>query len=336
MKISVAFIVYNGSNYMEQQLDSILNQTIKVHEIIVCEDNSTDNTKAILKRYSDQNEGLFKIHHNATNLGSNKNAERAIQMCTGDIVFLSDHDDFWLPNKVETTLAYFNKNPNIKGVFSNGYLMNANSIVDTENFLWDSMSFPFNGIFSEPIFEHIEYDENDELGKLNKLKQYIHTNENCATGAAMAFKRDLPFLDKPFPSIKFLIHDRWISMNLSNDNSLGYIEDKLIHYRLHPKQETGGKKEKMHKYIQMNLDLLNNHMQFKNYVDLKYILNRIEINLHIQYQINKYPHKLYNNDEWISLLENKHKAYLNYALKKYPLLSVLRIIKKLFKPTFSR
>ena len=60
MKISVAFIVYNGENYMEQQLDSILNQTVKVHEIIVCEDNSTDNTKAILKRYSDQNKGLFK------------------------------------------------------------------------------------------------------------------------------------------------------------------------------------------------------------------------------------------------------------------------------------
>jgi glycosyltransferase involved in cell wall biosynthesis len=94
---------------MEQQLDSILNQTVKVHEIIVCEDNSTDNTKAILKSYSDQNEGLFKIHHNATNLGSNKNAEKAIQLCTGDIVFLSDHDDFWLPNKVEDTLSYFKR-----------------------------------------------------------------------------------------------------------------------------------------------------------------------------------------------------------------------------------
>jgi glycosyltransferase involved in cell wall biosynthesis len=312
---------------MEQQLDSILNQTIKVHEIIVCDDSSTDNTKAILKIYSDQNEGLFKIHQNESNLGSNKNAEKAIQLCTGDIVFLSDQDDYWLTNKVEATLAYFNKNPNIKGVFTNGYLMNANSIVDTENFLWDSMSFPFKGLRKNHLNTEIDF---------NKLKEYIHTNENCATGAAMAFKRDLPFLDKPFPSIKFLIHDRWISMNLSNDNSLGYIEDKLIHYRLHPKQEIGGKKEKMHKYIQMNLDLLNNNMQFENYEDLKYILNRIEINLHIQYQINKYPHKLYNNDEWINLLENKHKAYLNYALKKYPLFSVLRIIKKLFKPTFSR
>lgn len=327
MKISVAFIVYNGENYMEQQLDSILNQTVKVHEIIVCEDNSTDNTKAILKHYSDQNKGLFKIHHNSTNLGSNKNAEKAIQLCTGDLVFLSDHDDFWLPNKVETTLAYFEKNPTIKGVFSNGYLMNANAEIDTENYLWNSMSFPFNGLRKNPLNNEIDFE---------KLKEYIHTNENCATGAAMAFKRDIPFLNLPFPSIKFLIHDRWISMNLSNENALGFMEEKLIQYRLHPKQETGGKKVDMQKYIQMNLDLFNNQMYFDNYADLKYILNRIEINLHIQYQIKKYAHKLYDNTNWINLLENKHKAYLNYAFKKYPVLSIMRMIKKLFKPTFSR
>jgi hypothetical protein len=86
----------------------------------------------------------------------------------------------------------------------------------------------------------------------------------------------------------------------------------------------------------MNLDLLNNNMQFENYEDLKYILNRIEINLHIQYQIKKYPHKLYDNKQWIDLLEKQHKAYLKFALSKYPILSVLRIIKKIFKPTFSR
>ena len=327
MKISVAFIVYNGENYMEQQLDSILNQTVKVHEIIVCEDNSTDNTKAILKRYSDQNVGLFKIHHNSSNLGSNKNAEKAIQLCTGDIVILSDHDDFWLPNKVEATLAYFEKNPNISGVFSNGYLMNAQSKIDAENYLWDSMSFPFDGLRKNHLNNEMDFE---------KLKEYIHINENCATGAAMAFKRDIPFLNEPFPSIKFLIHDRWISMNLSNDNALGFMEEKLIQYRLHPKQETGGKKVDIQKYIQMNLDLLNNQMHFDNYADLKYLLNRIEINLHIQYQIKKYDHKLYDNTNWIQLLENKHKAYLNYAFKKYPVLSILRMIKKLFKPTFSR
>ncbi len=320
MKLSVAFIVYNGSNYMEQQLDSILYQTVKVDEIVVCEDNSTDNTKEILEKYNKANPGLFKILHNTQNLGSNKNAEKAIQHCTGDIVFLSDHDDEWLPNKVERTLDYFEQNPKMDGVFSNGYLMNADSEVDTQNALWDSMSFPFEQLKNNPAL----------------LKEYIHTNENCATGAAMAFKRNLAFLDQPFPSIKFLIHDRWISMNLSNDNSLGYIEDKLIKYRLHPKQETGGKKAEMQKYIQMNWDLLINQIHVDNFQDMKYILNRIEINMHVQYQIKKYAQKLYDNADWIKLLEEKHKLYINYAYKHFPLLTFFRSIKKIFSLTFSR
>lgn len=320
MKLSVAFIVFNGSNYMEQQLDSILNQTVKVDEIVVCEDNSTDNTKEILEKYNKANPGLFKILHNTQNLGSNKNAEKAIQHCTGDIVFLSDQDDEWLPNKVEITLQFFKQNPNMNGVFSNGYLMNAQSKVDPQNVLWDSMSFPFEQLKNNPAL----------------LKKYIHTNENCATGAAMAFKRKLAFLDKPFPSIKFLIHDRWISMNLSNDNSLGYIDDKLIKYRLHDKQQVGGKIAEMQKYIQMNWDLLNNQIQIDNFQDMKYILNRIEINMHVQYQIKKYAQKLYDNADWIKLLEEKHKLYINYAYKYFPLLTFLRSIKKIFSPTFSR
>ena len=51
MKISVAFIVYNGANYMRTQLDSILAQTYKVDEIIVVEDASIDNTKEILVEF---------------------------------------------------------------------------------------------------------------------------------------------------------------------------------------------------------------------------------------------------------------------------------------------
>ncbi len=320
MKLSVAFIVYNGSNYMEQQLNSILNKSVKVDEIVVCEDNSIDNTNEILEKYNKANPGLFKILHNSQNLGSNKNAEKAIQHCNGDIVFLSDHDDEWLPNKVERTLQYFEQNPQINGVFSNGYLMNAQSEIDTKNALWDSMSFPF-----------AQLKNNSAL-----LREYIHTNENSATGAAMAFRRKLSFLDQPFPSIKFLIHDRWISMNLSNDNSLGFIEDKLIKYRLHPKQETGGKKAEMQKFIQMNWDLLNNQMHIDNFQDMKYILNRIEINMHVQYQIKKYSKKLYVNADWIKLLEEKHKLYINYAYKHFPLLTYLRSIKKIFSPTFSR
>ena len=61
MKISIAFIVYNGVNYMRSQLDSILAQTHQVHEIVVVEDAYTDNTKAILSEYALKKPNLLFI-----------------------------------------------------------------------------------------------------------------------------------------------------------------------------------------------------------------------------------------------------------------------------------
>ena len=67
MKISVAFIVYNGVSYMRTQLDSILAQTQKVDEIIVCDDASSDNTKEIIEEYKNKYPDLFYIHYNNKN-----------------------------------------------------------------------------------------------------------------------------------------------------------------------------------------------------------------------------------------------------------------------------
>ena len=95
MKISIAFIVYNGAKYMHMQIDSILAQTHKVDEIIVCDDGSSDNTIEVLEEYKNMHPNLFFIHYNTQNLGPTKNIEKAIQACTGDIILLADQDDFW-------------------------------------------------------------------------------------------------------------------------------------------------------------------------------------------------------------------------------------------------
>jgi glycosyltransferase involved in cell wall biosynthesis len=311
MKVSVALIVYNGANYMQTQLNSIVDQTHKVDEIIVVEDASTDNTKEILFGYSKQNPGLFFINHNHKNLGSYKSIEKAIKLCTGDIILLADHDDFWYSNKVATTLNWFEANPTMNGVFTNGYLMDAQGEINTKYNLWDSMSFPHAIVNST-----------------NNLKLYINTVENAVTGAAMAFRNNLPFLKTPFPQIKYLIHDRWLAIHLAENNSLGILNEKLINYRLHPAQETGGRKTDIEKYIHRNEQLFNDDMGVKTFEDLRFILNKIEINLLIQKQIKKLGNIGFDNENYIIILENKHSMYMNVGLQKWPLLSVLRKIKK--------
>lgn len=317
MKISVAFIVYNGDRYMRTQLDSILAQTHKVKEIIVCDDASSDNTKEILEEYKNKHPNLFIIHYNGKNIGPTKNIEKAIQACTGDIILLADQDDYWESNKVLTIVKWFEQNPTMNGVFTNGSLMNSNEKLDNKYGLWDVMSFPYKAI------------KNGE-----DLKLYINTVENSVTGATLTIRNNLAFLKQPFPIIKHLVHDRWLAINLAENNSLGILEDKLIRYRIHSEQAIGGMTKNIEKYIELNANLLegtpNINNSIRSFKDLRYILNKIEINLEIQNDISKIEKKEFDNANYITILKNKHKIYLEYGFTKWPLLSGLRKFKKLF------
>ena len=313
MKISIAFIVYNGANYMRTQLDSILAQTHKVDEIIVCDDASSDNTKKIIEEYKNKYPDLFYIHYNNKNLGPTKNIEKAIQACTGDIILLADQDDYWEANKVETIANWFEVNPTMNGVFTNGSLMNSNEKLDNKYSLWDTMSFPYN-----------------KVNNSQDLKLYINTVENTVTGATLAIRNKLRFLKQPFPVIKHLVHDRWLAINLAETNSLGILNNKLIRYRIHSAQAIGGMTKNIEKYIDLNTNLFLEEFNINSFKDLRYILNKIEVNLEIQNEISKLEKKEFDNANYIAILKNKHKIYLEFGFAKWPVLSGLRKFKKLF------
>lgn len=321
MKISVAFIVYNGAQYMRTQLDSILAQTHKVDEIIVCDDASSDNTKEILEEYKNKHSNLFFIHYNNQNIGPTKNIEKAIQACTGELILLADQDDYWEEHKVETIIKWFEENPTMKGLFTNGAIMNSNGELDNKYALWDIMSFPYKTVKSKTEFN-------------SNLKLYINTVENAVTGATLAIRNNLAFLKQPFPVIKHLVHDRWLAINLAETNSLGILEDKLIRYRIHSAQAIGGMTKNIEKYIELNDNLLEGMPNINNSIasfkDLRYILNKIETNFQIQNEISKIKNKNFDNTNYITTLNNKHKVYLEYGFAKWPILIGLRKFKKLF------
>ena len=156
--------------------------------------------------------------------------------------------------------------------------MNSKEELDNKYSLWDAMSFPYKTIKSK-----------NELN--NNLKLYINTVENCVTGATLAIRNNLAFLKQPFPIIKNLVHDRWLAINLAENNSLGILEEKLIRYRIHSAQAIGGMTENIEKYIDLNTNLLegtpNTNNSITSFKDLSYILNKIETNLQIQNEISK-------------------------------------------------
>ncbi len=222
MRISVAMCTYNGETFIKEQIDSILNQTLPISEIIVCDDGSNDKTIEILKKYDIENPNIFKIFQNEVNLRSVKNFEKAINLCTGDIIFLSDQDDVWTLNKTEEYIKMFDNKPMIDVIASNGFCIDENSKVHEKYAVWDVPEFL------------------KELGKPVDYFRLITHVANLATGASMAFRKTLLPEIIPFPIIENFHHDEWIAVISSRKKSFLLLKEKYFYYRIHSKQQVGG------------------------------------------------------------------------------------------------
>ena len=93
--ISIAMTSYNGEKYIREQLDSILTQTYGNFELIICDDRSKDSTVEIIKDYCIK-DSRIKLYVNEKNLGFKKNFEKAISLCKGEYIALSDQDDIYV------------------------------------------------------------------------------------------------------------------------------------------------------------------------------------------------------------------------------------------------
>ncbi len=92
---------YNGATHLGEQLESLVDQTRQPDELVVSDDGSTDGTLQILEEFRARAPFDVIVRENATNLGYTGNFDRALERVTGDLVFLSDQDDVWLPEKIE-------------------------------------------------------------------------------------------------------------------------------------------------------------------------------------------------------------------------------------------
>lgn len=120
MKSSVVMATYNGERYIVEQLDSIRNQTIPPDEVIIFDDCSTDSTVKVVHDYVVNKElKNWFVFENKNNRGFFDNFFMALKKSTGDIIYLSDQDDIWDINKIETFTNLYEENSDIVMIQSN-------------------------------------------------------------------------------------------------------------------------------------------------------------------------------------------------------------------------
>lgn len=204
--ISVAMATCNGEKYLKKQLDSIYAQTYKNIEIVVTDDYSTDSTVDILKEYKEKYGLQYVV--NDQNLGFVKNFEKAISLCSGEYIALSDQDDIWEANKIEVLM-------NKIGTFD--LIHSASSLIDD------------NSNLISPLW----IKEDNFKYSFEKL-----VFSNTITGCTILFKRELLNDFSPIPSGE-KYHDWWLALLASRNNSIIYEPTPLVQYRQHTAQDTG-------------------------------------------------------------------------------------------------
>jgi glycosyltransferase involved in cell wall biosynthesis len=205
-KVSVAMTTFNGERHLEEQLNSILNQTVQVSEIVVCDDGSTDETVRILEKFSKFLNLRYFV--NERTLGFVKNFEKAISRCTGQFIVLADQDDIWYPEKVQVLLDSIGDNLMIH---SDCDLINEEGEVIARNFkgVINTHKEPQDFLFS-----------------------------NIVTGCTAMIHRDLLIYALPFPE-GISYHDWYLAIHASYLGKLTYTSRSLTGYRQHASQDTG-------------------------------------------------------------------------------------------------
>ncbi|ARD66885.1 glycosyltransferase [Eubacterium limosum] len=202
MSISIAMATYNGEKYIKDQLDSILVQLGKDDEIIISDDKSTDQTTEIIKKYIKEDSRIKLLE--GPQKGFVKNFENALLNCSNEIIFLCDQDDIWLENKKEKVLETFEKEE--VNLVMHGYNILKNNKI-------------------EKVFQKTHRGV------------FLNMIDSSYVGCLMAFKTEFIKKYLPFPS-GLMAHDQWIGLCAEREKGILFIEDVLIHHRIHNSNQT--------------------------------------------------------------------------------------------------
>jgi glycosyltransferase involved in cell wall biosynthesis len=225
-RVSVCMATFNGAKYIESQLNSILSQISHEDEIIITDDNSTDETCRIIENYNDNRIKIFK---NEIRLGHVQNFAKAISLASGEFIALSDQDDIWVESRLEKMLGILKNSRPFSLVIGDFREINdAGEYVDTLAKLGELMPKMWQQLLK--IF-------------MGKAKYF---------GCTFIFRSNLKKFILPIP-LNIEAHDIWISMNACIHGQIFHCEDVTLLRRIHGGNLTPTRRRSLYKIIKSRI-----------------------------------------------------------------------------------
>ncbi|MBR1540674.1 MAG: glycosyltransferase family 2 protein [Clostridia bacterium] len=218
-KVNILMATYNGRRYVAKQIESILNQTYQDFRLIISDDCSTDSTLKILEEY-EAKDNRIEIFHQGENLGVVANFEFLIGRVRSEYFMFADQDDIWEPDKIEKSVKKLEEE----------HL----DLVYTDLAVVDSRLHEIAPSYWR--LKGLDY----RIKKYNNFES-LYLN-NFVTGCTMLVRSKWINEFMPLPKeSKYVLHDYWISLMVSQKGRIGYIDEPTMKYRQHKDNKIGSK-----------------------------------------------------------------------------------------------
>ena len=314
-KVDILLATYNGEKYVREQSDSILNQTYKGFRLLISDDCSTDETRDILNEYKSKDDRI-KVFLQEENLGVVKNFEFLLGKVEAEYYMFSDQDDIWKAEKIEKSLKKIEEGFDL--VYSDLEVVDDNLNVTYESY------WKLKGIYKK-------------IKKYNNFES-LYLN-NFITGCTVISKKELMDSFMPLPNTsKFVLHDYWISLIVSQNGKIAYVEEPLIKYRQHKNNKVGSKKKSDE--LKSIDEIRSLFIQVKKEHFKVFIENENKFNSEKVRELNKKALKYYemletkknfNFKGWGLFIKLYKYEGLSYTLQNFAILNLPIIAKVLYK-----
>jgi glycosyltransferase involved in cell wall biosynthesis len=208
--VSVAMATYNGADFLARQIDTLVCQSYKPIEIVICDDCSNDSTPEILEYYSLKYPGLVRWSKNEHTIGFIKNFEKVLSMCCGEYLALCDQDDTWVPDKIERLIK----------------AIGVRDLVHSDARVVDEQEREISRSYSSYSVKRTRH---------RNFHRLLITN--TVTGCTAMIRRSL--LERAIPFPELLPHDQWLGLLAADGEGIAYLPEPLVNYRKHEKNALG-------------------------------------------------------------------------------------------------